>query len=171
MLAFMGLGTVELIIVLGIATAVIALGFFLPRRPYAEVGPPSAGITTPQSRSWREALFSFRGRIPRRVFWGLSILVEVAAAIALFAVLAVAAAMTSDEESARRISSPLGAVVFAVFIWSSLAITTKRWHDRNKSGLWTLIMFIPVVGPIWALIEAGVLRGTVGPNTYGPDPT
>lgn len=171
MLAFMGIGPVELVIVLGISIAAIALLVSPSRRPYAEDGLQSSVIETPQSRSWREALFSFRGRIPRRVYWGLSILVHVATAISLFAVLAVAAAMRTDEESARGISSPLALVIFAAFFWSSLAIATKRWHDRDKSGLWTLIMFIPAVGPIWAFIETGFLRGTVGPNTYGPDPT
>ena len=27
-----------------------------------------------------------------------------------------------------------------------------------------------VIGGLWYLIECGFLRGTPGPNTYGPDP-
>ena len=46
----------------------------------------------------------------------------------------------------------------------------KRWHDRGKSGWWVLIALIPLVGPIWAIIETGFLPGTSGPNEYGPDP-
>jgi len=56
-------------------------------------------------------------------------------------------------------------------IWSSLAVTIKRWHDRDKSWVWIFITFIPVIGGIWAFIENGCLRGTQGPNTYGEDPT
>jgi uncharacterized membrane protein YhaH (DUF805 family) len=29
---------------------------------------------------------------------------------------------------------------------------------------------VPIIGPIWALVECGFLRGTEGPNAYGPDP-
>lgn len=66
-------------------------------------------------------------------------------------------------------------VVFILFIcvtfWISLAVTAKRWHDRGKSGWMVLISFIPVIGPIWTLIECGFLRGTQGRNSYGNDPT
>jgi hypothetical protein len=30
---------------------------------------------------------------------------------------------------------------------------------------------IPVVGPIWVLVEAGFFRGTIGPNRFGDDLT
>jgi len=46
----------------------------------------------------------------------------------------------------------------------------KRYHDRDKSGWWILILFIPLVGFIWFLIELGCLPGTPGPNRFGPDP-
>jgi uncharacterized membrane protein YhaH (DUF805 family) len=61
-------------------------------------------------------------------------------------------------------------VLTAVFLWPTLAICAKRWHDREKSGWWTLIMLIPVVGLIWIAVELGFLRGTEGPNQYGADP-
>lgn len=46
----------------------------------------------------------------------------------------------------------------------------KRWHDLDKSGWWVLINFIPIVGGLWCLVECGFLKGTVGPNRFGPDP-
>jgi uncharacterized membrane protein YhaH (DUF805 family) len=60
--------------------------------------------------------------------------------------------------------------VYIPLIWISLALQVKRWHDRDKSGAWVFIGFIPLIGPIWALVECGFLRGTVGPNRYGNDP-
>ncbi len=66
----------------------------------------------------------------------------------------------------------LALVVVAVLLlttWSSLAISTKRWHDRNKSGWWFFINLIPLIGPLWAIIETGFLRGTYGENYYGSD--
>ncbi len=54
------------------------------------------------------------------------------------------------------------------FAWPSLAIVVKRWHDRNKSGFWSLIYAIPVVGLVWGFVENGFLPGTKGENKYGP---
>jgi uncharacterized membrane protein YhaH (DUF805 family) len=64
---------------------------------------------------------------------------------------------------------PVG-IAALILLYPSLALYAKRWHDRGKSGWWTLIGLIPVIGGIWILIELGILRGTNGPNQYGPDP-
>lgn len=63
-------------------------------------------------------------------------------------------------------------ILFFIFclIWVDLANSVKRWHDRDKSGWWILISIIPIVGPIWALIECGFLPGTYGNNRFGPSP-
>lgn len=64
----------------------------------------------------------------------------------------------------------LGAVIFLVTIVPRILVEVKRWHDRGKSGWFVLVGFIPLVGPIWVLVECGCLRGSIGPNRYGPDP-
>jgi len=61
-------------------------------------------------------------------------------------------------------------VAMFVLIWPMLAGQVKRWHDHDKSGWWFLIGFVPIIGPIWSLVMIGFLRGTVGPNRFGPDP-
>ncbi len=50
-----------------------------------------------------------------------------------------------------------------------VAATVRRLHDTNKSGLYILVGFIPVVGSIWLLILLAA-DGNYGPNNYGPDP-
>lgn len=60
--------------------------------------------------------------------------------------------------------------LFIIFLWTSLMIEVKRWHDRNKSGWWILIVLLPVIGPLWALAECGFFKGTEGANHFGPDP-
>lgn len=52
-------------------------------------------------------------------------------------------------------------------VWPSLAVQTKRWHDRNRSGFWNLILFVPIAGAIWGMTELGFLKGTAGANLYG----
>jgi uncharacterized membrane protein YhaH (DUF805 family) len=58
-------------------------------------------------------------------------------------------------------------IVGLLFLWPQYAIATKRWHDRGKSGWWSLIVLVPIVGGLWALIELGFLPGEEGVNAYG----
>ena len=63
-----------------------------------------------------------------------------------------------------------GLIATIVLIYPSIVLYAKRWHDRGKSGWWTLILLVPVIGGLWMLIECGFLRGTDGPNRFGADP-
>ena len=56
----------------------------------------------------------------------------------------------------------------AVFL-PGLAVTIRRLHDIGKSGVWFLIGFIPIVGPIW-LIVLTCMDSTAGDNEFGPNP-
>ncbi len=127
-------------------------------------------------------LFSFSGRINRQPFWLAGIALAIAQYALLFALASVMGVEFIETTTASSYSvqadmstmSPqaigLLVVVSLIFLWPGLAITIKRWHDRGKSGWWIFIVLIPLVGAIWALVETGFLRGTVGPNPYGPDP-
>ncbi len=109
---------------------------------------------------WGEFLFKFDGRINRGKFWlGVAILYVVPWVLFLIA------AMVNSSFLWVLVS-----LVVLVLIWPGLAISIKRWHDRDKSGWWVLIAFVPIIGGLWALIETGFLPGTPGPNQYGPDP-
>ena len=68
------------------------------------------------------------------------------------------------------IISLLFSLLSIALIYPSVCIGIKRFHDRDKSGWWVLIAFIPLIGWIWYLIECGFLTGTSGPNQYGSAP-
>ena len=108
-----------------------------------------------------QILFSLRGRIPRRTFWLWGVL-----GMLLFSV--IAGLLLGIAGVSPRLAE---AIPNLLIIWPGLAISVKRWHDRDKSGWWVLINLIPVIGFFWALIENGCLRGSVGPNRYGEDLT
>jgi uncharacterized membrane protein YhaH (DUF805 family) len=124
---------------------------------------------------WQMAnlLFGFQGRVNRAKFWLVALGIFVVEVI-LFAAILGCAAMSGDPEQIAAAIGPLaGVVIFAFAViatWISIAVAVKRYHDRNKSGWWVLIVLVPVIGGLWYLIECGFLRGTPGPNTYGPDP-
>jgi uncharacterized membrane protein YhaH (DUF805 family) len=128
---------------------------------------------------WKYLLTSFEGRINRKPFW-LSLLALVIAQWVLFIILGMvlgtsmmsmdpAADPAAVSAAAMKAMIPMWIVVL-VFLYPSLAIYAKRWHDRGKSGWWTLICLVPLIGGIWMLVECGFLRGTEGPNQYGNDP-
>jgi uncharacterized membrane protein YhaH (DUF805 family) len=56
----------------------------------------------------------------------------------------------------------------AVFI-PGLAVTVRRLHDTDHSGMWLLVAFIPFVGAL-VLLYFTLLEGDRGNNQYGPDP-
>jgi len=122
-------------------------------------------------------LFSFSGRLNRAKFW----LILIATDLVMFVVFGVLAVMGgSSMDMAADGSMPtigggivggiVALLVFVAAVWIGLAVGVKRYHDRGKTGWWVLIALVPVIGGLWYLIECGFLRGTVGPNIYGPDP-
>jgi uncharacterized membrane protein YhaH (DUF805 family) len=113
-----------------------------------------------------QKLFSFQGRLRRRDYWLLSFLL-VGVMIAIFILGAVMGIDVSRDTSESLL---LQLVATVILVWPSLAIGVKRCHDRNQSGRWLLIEFIPIVGGFWALINLGVLDGTQGRNRFGPSP-
>ena len=118
-------------------------------------------------------LFGFQGRTNRAKFWLVALALLVIEAIVL-AVLGGSAAMSDDPQQALASLGPVAGIVLVIFglavTWITIAVGIKRFHDRNKSGVWVLIIFVPVIGGLWYLIECGFLKGTPGPNNYGPDP-
>lgn len=132
---------------------------------------------------WKHLLFSFEGRINRAKYWLVALInvsaMVVAALIALYGL-------------------PGGIVIIAfvlalVLIYVGVAAGVKRLHDRDKSGWWLILFYLVPSGlqgladdsfvgsslllnlaalaiSIWAIVELGCLRGTEGPNQYGPDP-
>jgi uncharacterized membrane protein YhaH (DUF805 family) len=65
--------------------------------------------------------------------------------------------------------TPLSIFLFVAPDSVAITVGAKRFHDRNRTG-WLLLLFvIPILG-IFVVIELGFLRGTRGPNRFGPDP-
>jgi uncharacterized membrane protein YhaH (DUF805 family) len=84
-------------------------------------------------------------------------------------------------------------VITLGFGWRYAAASIKRLHDRNKSGWWivpyiaaaglydqfgdwlgdswpaVLVGYAVFVAFLWGVVEMGFLKGTNGPNRFGPD--
>ncbi|MGR5351625.1 DUF805 domain-containing protein [Vibrio sp. PNB22_3_1] len=136
----------------------------------------------------KELLFSFQGRIGRKTYWMWNIVYYIS--ILGFGV------------GINKLLPAFSYIILPVFLLAllipDLAITTKRWHDRNKSIYWLALNIPLVIGRIatpmtnpaaqepsmaqvfiaslslicglWILVECGFLKGTAGQNKYGPEP-
>ncbi|MCW1913878.1 DUF805 domain-containing protein [Luteolibacter sp. GHJ8] len=142
--------------------------------PYQTPSQASHALPAISKESAKEILFSFKGRIPRRVYWlwGLAVGIGLGIIIGILgAILGPSVDPTTGAPSGGGLFFLLAGLLYIPMIWVGLALGVKRWHDRGKSGWWVLIALVPIVGPIWSFVECGCLRGTVGPNQYGNDPT
>ena len=108
----------------------------------------------------RALLVGIHGRVSRALFWRYAVLGCLLVQTLAYFLLVIAGVR---EPFADSLSTLLVA-------WPGVAVSVKRWHDRGKSGWWMLINLVPVIGTLWTLVECGLLRGTPGPNRFGPDP-
>src|SRR5262245_59006280 len=99
-------------------------------------------------------LFSFRGRIPRSTFWWTMLLLG-------SGLMLVRVALEAG-------FGPRGSLVlFPFLVWAALAHAARRLRDRGRRPAWLVLVLVPVIGPLWALIELGLRRGIPGENRYG----
>lgn len=118
--------------------------------------PPLLDDPMPPWRLWLDP----RGRIDRATFWLHGVLGLLGMALLLRALL----------EIARWSPQQVDEWVGLLLTWPLIAISAKRWHDRDRSGWWVLVLLLPVVGVLWLLADNGFVRGTRGPNRFGPPP-
>ena len=123
-------------------------------------------MSTPQVKeSWKQKLFSSKGRINRLNYLLYNIALHIVASIAQFIFITALAFIAEDSAIIGVILFILTSVLVIACIYSGICLTIKRWHDLNKSGWYTLLclLIIPAIYIIFA-------KGTDGPNQYGLKP-
>lgn len=121
-------------------------------------------------------LFSFQGRIGRAEYWTIGL---IRFAIFIGSVIAFASTLqpvNGELDSLAFMSGLVSSTSGIMFLMLFLALTVclyslevRRMHDRDVSGFWLLIMFIPIVGAfygLWIFIANGFFPGTQGHNRY-----
>ena len=122
--------------------------------------------------SFWQIFFGFEGRIRRRTFWLGVAALWFAILLAYYADLLRGVELIAlKNEDDYRFSEPLWitAGVFFGSLWPMLALQIKRWHDRGKSGWWTLLWLVPFAN-IYAFVALYFLGSQYGRNAYGPNP-
>lgn len=105
----------------------------------------------------------FSGRATRREFWGFTL---TNAVILLIILLAHAKFQTGMPHTVLTYTL----ILYAIFSLSPfLAVTSRRWRDIGRTGFWTLLYLIPIVGMIvsWCFLLG---KGDSRTNKYGRNP-
>jgi uncharacterized membrane protein YhaH (DUF805 family) len=136
-----------------------------------------------------ELLLSFNGRASRRTFWLWN----------AFYFLIIISVATAVKKLFPESDGTFLSIVLVLLVVPDLAVTAKRWHDRDKSLNW-LVLHIPLVlsrfmVPVsdtseafqpttlesivsvsaiacgaWIFSECGLFEGSKGRNAYGEPP-
>jgi uncharacterized membrane protein YhaH (DUF805 family) len=144
---------------------------------------------------WVDLLFTFRGRINRAKFW-LAALVYIVVTI----VGGIVASVSGSDAVAALANGAVNLVTFvsglfvamkrlhdrdksgwwlvlfyfapSILFGVGIALAVFGWvGDTSGMGrIGVLFLAAGLAVGIWAFVELGCLRGTVGPNRYGPDP-
>jgi uncharacterized membrane protein YhaH (DUF805 family) len=99
-------------------------------------------------------LFGFGGRIGRGPFWaGQAVVLLLVGLYAVYVDRLLAAWIPGS----IFLGFAVAMILALPIIWMQAAITIKRCHDRGKTGFWSMLLLLPVVGLIWLVIDCGIL--------------
>lgn len=119
------------------------------------MAPPSP--TAPRAATVPWVLFGLDGRIGRQAYW-LSFLLTIA--LMSLAFTPYRAGLPQEPDLYFLLLAGIG-------LWMEVALVMKRLHDRGLSGLFALLLLIPIVN-IGVVIFVGLMPGDPGPNRFGP---
>lgn len=80
--------------------------------------------------------------------------------------------LTFEFDSSEVMAAQYGYVYLIYFfamIIPGLAVAVRRLHDTGKSGVFLLVILIPLIGLIWLLVLL-FTDSDYGENKYGPNP-
>ena len=100
---------------------------------------------------------SWRGRICRQTYWIYSLPLAI-----IFAPLYVYDDLFNEF---------IYLLLVILICYPGMLINIKRAHDRNKSGWFCILLFIPIIS-LWPMVELGFIAGDEAENRFGvPDNT
>ena len=117
--------------------------------------------TMNKEETLQEKYFNFQGRLNRKRYILRSIVLSIVSGI----LAAVFAALLGDS----GLSLVVCALISIAGFIAGLSLCVRRLHDLNRSGLFWLLVFIPIVDFFFAIYVI-FFKGTEGDNQYGPDP-
>jgi uncharacterized membrane protein YhaH (DUF805 family) len=128
----------------------------------------------------------FKGRSRRKEFWMFALFNAIVYLVLMGIMMAIGGGVdptaVDPADPMGAYSMFLGGAGILVLLWAlavlvpTIAVTVRRFHDRDMSGWWYLGFIVAALIPLLniisgiALIVLMALPGTPGPNRFGPDP-
>ncbi|MEF2070655.1 DUF805 domain-containing protein [Consotaella aegiceratis] len=122
--------------------------------------------------------FEFSGRSRRLEYWLFQIVIYAGVFVFIFldGFLGAGGSSTSSVDTTNGLNASaeaeggiLSLIWIVAIIIPAIAVTVRRLHDTNRTGLWVFIGLVPLIGGIWLFVLM-CLDGTAGDNRFGPDP-
>ncbi|GHE61162.1 membrane protein [Camelimonas fluminis] len=127
----------------------------------------------------KEKYATFSGRASRSEYWWFQLFYWLAFTAVAIVFGGLGAVLSGGDGNAASlyiaIGVPIGLLALATVV-PLIALQVRRFHDRNLSGWWYLLLVvlgvIPYLGIVFsiAILVISILKGTDGPNKFGPDP-
>jgi len=119
-----------------------------------------------EQRNIVHLLFNTNGRIGRSRWWlGNLLAVLIAALLSFIFHFSIPHQLTWKMFSLHNLT--IGSVIGITCFWMHIALNTKRWHDLNREGYYTILNYIPVIGFLISIIVLGFFEGDKHENAYG----
>lgn len=90
------------------------------------------------------ALLSFRGTLSRGEYWAWTVMVWL-----LFCILRTSFGMWLEPSIGHAATLAIDALA----LWTLIALSIRRLHDRARSGVWLLMILVPVIGAVWLFVQ------------------
>lgn len=112
----------------------------------------------------------FQGRSRRMEYWMFALGIAIFAIVWTIVLLALGGLdQTGGLSGAALAWAVLGGLAYLAILIPGIAVQVRRFHDRDMSGWFVLLNFIPYLGGLIVFVFM-VLPGTQGSNRFGPDP-
>lgn len=108
-------------------------------------------------------LFKFSGRRNRQSY----IYLQLASIVAVLLGIGIITVITSVAPAVGGILAILGIIGFIALCVANWAATSQRVRDFGQSGVWSLVILIPYIGPVFSL-ALWFIPSSEGENKYGP---
>jgi uncharacterized membrane protein YhaH (DUF805 family) len=121
--------------------------------------------------SYFQNYVTFTGRAPRSAYWWVFLFNLIIAVVAAVCdqVLGIAYTMAGPTGVMSLGYGPIYTIYLLAVLLPSIALSVRRLHDRDMSGWWFLLVFVPLIGALILLVWF-CLPGTPGDNRFGPNP-
>lgn len=133
--------------------------------------PPPFGIPTAPDKPW-----SYKGRFGRMSFLAWYFIASLVSCAILIPAILIGGGFSLLESMSTGVppsGGTLGLLLFFMLVFISISFyfslicLIRRLHDLNKTGWFSLLIFVPFVNFIF-IIYVCAAKGTAGPNRFGP---